>query len=133
MKNALLVEKLEKFGVMKTASSVRNVLTLSLLGVIELSIMVEDFSRKHYARFTNGVVCIDDVQAFTWSKLKPSDDLTKFIYPATKSGDVYKIVIFLKGGQNFITATSPKNLKKVINRFKEQKTLLGEDELWEEE
>ncbi len=118
---------------MNTVFNVRNVLTLNLLGVIELAIMVEDFSKKHYARFTNGVVCIDDVQAFTWSKLKPSDDLTKFIYPATKSGDVYKIVIFLKGGQNFITATSPKNLKKVINRFKEQKTLLGEDELWEEE
>lgn len=127
------MEELERFGAIKTASSVRNVLTLSPLGVIELSIMVEDFSRKHYARFTNGVVCIDDVQAFTWSKLKPSDDLTKFIYPTTKSGDVYKIVIFLKGGQNFITATSPKNLTKVINRFKEQKTLLGEDELWEEE
>ena len=44
-----------------------------------------------------------------------------------------QIVLFLKGGQNFITATSPKNLKKVISRFKEQKTLLGEDELWEEE
>lgn len=114
-------------------SSVRNVLTLNLLGVIELTIMVEDFSKKHYARFTNGIVCIDDVQAFTWSKLKPSEDLTKFIYPTTKSGDIYKIVIFLKGGQNFITATSPKNLTKVINRFKEQKTLLGEDELWEEE
>lgn len=118
---------------MNTVFNVKSVLTLNLLGVIELSIMVEDFSRKHYARFTNGVVSLDDVQAFTWSKLKPSDDLTKFIYPATKTGDVYKIVLFLKGGQNFITATSPKNLKKVISRFKEQKTLLGEDELWEEE
>lgn len=94
---------------------------------------IEDFSRKHYARFTNGVVCIDDVQAFTWSKLKPNDELTKFIYPSTRKGDVYKIVLFLKGGQNFITATSRKNLKKIITRFKAQKTLLGEDELWEEE
>lgn len=127
------MEELERFGATKMVSSVRNVLTLNLLGVIELTIMVEDFSKKHYARFTNGIVCIDDVQAFTWSKLKPSEDLTKFIYPTTKSGDIYKIVIFLKGGQNFITATSPKNLTKVINRFKEQKTLLGEDELWEEE
>ena len=80
---------------------------------------------KQYIRFINGIVSLNDVQAFTWSSLKETESLSGlFKNQTTGDGEqkYFKLVIFLRGGQNFITACTRKNMEKMRYRFKELHT-----------
>lgn len=79
---------------------------------------------KQYVRFKNALLSIKEIQAFTWSKLKETDELNRLFY-GDKIGEYgkpkyYKIVVFLRGGQNFVTACTKKNLDTFLRRFKRQ-------------
>lgn len=75
---------------------------------------------KGYMRFTNGIVSVDDVQAFTWRPLESDDPLMdKFRNKEHAHIEkFFSILIFLRGGQKFMTATTQGNLNDMIKRFK---------------
>ncbi len=75
---------------------------------------------KGYIRFTNGIVSIDNIQAFTWRPLDDDDPLMdKFRNKEHAHIDkFFSILIFLHGGQKFMTATTKGNLNDMIRRFK---------------
>ena len=75
---------------------------------------------KGYMRFTNGIVSVDDVQAFTWRPLESDDPLMdKFRNKEHAHIEkFFSILIFLRGGQKFMKATTQGNLNDMIKRFK---------------
>ena len=80
---------------------------------------------KQYIRFINGIVSLNDVQAFTWSSLKETESLANLFVNQVTNGDeqkYFKLVIFLRGGQNFVTACTRKNMEKMRYRFKQLHT-----------
>ena len=80
---------------------------------------------KQYIRFINGIVSLNDVQAFTWSSLKETESLANlFVNQKVGEGEqkYFKLVIFLRGGQNFVTACTRKNMEKMRYRFKQLHT-----------
>jgi len=80
---------------------------------------------KQYIRFINGIVSLNDVQAFTWSSLKETENLANlFVNQKVGEGEqkYFKLVIFLRGGQNFVTACTRKNMEKMRYRFKQLHT-----------
>jgi len=79
---------------------------------------------KQYIRFKNALLSIEDIQAFTWSKLKETDVLNRLFHSDNigikGKPNYFKIVVFLRGGQSFVSATTNKNLKQLTSRFKRQ-------------
>ena len=75
---------------------------------------------KGYIRFTNGIVSVEEMQAFTWRPLDDDDPLMdKFRNKEHEHLEkFFSILIFLRGGQKFMTATTKKNLNDMIKRFK---------------
>ena len=75
---------------------------------------------KGYIRFTNGIVAIEEIQAFTWRPLSEDDPLMdKFRNKEHAHLDrFFSILIFLSSGQKFMTATTQNNLNDMIDRFK---------------
>jgi len=75
---------------------------------------------KGYIGFTNGIVSIEEMQGFTWRPLDDDDPLMdKFRNKEHEHIDkFFSILIFLRGGHKFMTATTKKNLNSMIKRFK---------------
>jgi len=75
---------------------------------------------KGYIRFTNGIVSIEEMQAFTWRPLDEDDPLMNRFRNKEHAHieKFFSILIFLRGGQKFMTATTKKNLNDMIKRFK---------------
>jgi|TARA_R100001463_G_scaffold42066_5_gene88386 recombinational DNA repair protein RecT len=75
---------------------------------------------KGYIRFTNGIVSVEEMQAFTWRPLDEDDPLMDRF--RNREHDhiekFFSILIFLRGGQKFMTATTKNNLNDMIKRFK---------------
>jgi len=83
-----------------------------------------DEEEKEYVRFKNALLSIKEIQAFTWSSLNDSDNLRN-LFKDDKIGTYgvpkyFKVVVFLRGGQNFVSACTKKTLDNMINRFKRQ-------------
>tara|TARA_R100000995_G_scaffold23362_2_gene10062 strand:+ start:238 stop:510 length:273 start_codon:yes stop_codon:yes gene_type:complete len=79
---------------------------------------------KQYIRFKNALLSVKEIQAFTWSNLKETDEMNRLFY-GDRLGEhgrpkYYKVVVFLRGGQNFVSACTKKNLDHLIRRFKRQ-------------
>ena len=75
---------------------------------------------KGHIRFTNGIVSIQEMQAFTWRPLDEDDPLMDRFRNKEHShiDRFFSILIFLRGGQKFMTATTQNNLNDMIKRFK---------------
>ncbi len=75
---------------------------------------------KGYIRFTNGIVSVEEMQAFTWRPLDDDDPLMdKFRNKEHEHLEkFFSILIFLRGGQTFMTATTTKNINDMIHSFK---------------
>lgn len=75
---------------------------------------------KGHIRFTNGIVSIQEMQAFTWRPLDDDDPLMDRFRNKEHShiDRFFSILIFLRGGQKFMTATTQNNLNDMIKRFK---------------
>tara|TARA_R110002020_G_scaffold5602_3_gene23124 strand:+ start:300 stop:632 length:333 start_codon:yes stop_codon:yes gene_type:complete len=94
----------------------RNILVLPVVG------KYMDEEEKQYVRFKNALLSIDEIQAFTWSTLKETDNLRN-MFSNDRIGvngipKYYKVVVFLRGGQNFVSACTKKTLDNMIIRFK---------------
>ena len=75
---------------------------------------------KGHIRFTNGIVSVQEMQAFTWRPLDEDDPLMDR-FRNKEHGHIerfFSILIFLRGGQKFMTATTQNNLNDMIKRFK---------------
>ena len=86
---------------------------------------VMEHPQKQYIRFINGIVNLNDIQAFTWSTLKETESLSNLFKNQMNGKDekkYFKLVIFLRGGQNFVTACTKNNMEKMRHRFKQLHT-----------
>ena len=104
----------------------RNLLDLPIVG----DYMEEE--DKQYVRFKNALISIEEIQAFTWSRLNESDNLRN-LFNGDRVGingipKYYKMVIFLNGGQTFVSACTKKTLDSMIIRFKRRWSSEGEEE-----
>ena len=80
----------------------------------------EDYIMKGHIRFQNGILAVPEIQAISWKRLSEDDPLMKMWEKQghADSSNVFSLVVFLKGGNKFMTTTTRKNLDKIIGRFK---------------
>ena len=93
----------------------------------------EEYSMKGHIRFQNGILAVSEIQAISWKRLTKDDPLMVMWEKQghMDSSNVFSLIVFLKGGNKFMTTTTRKNLDKIIGRFKNWND--GENYEYEEE